>query len=84
MKNFETLRSTYGRMNSSDVDIYKDKDSVNILTNACPAQEISIFPLRAKNINNEWKVIVNVGNVFMQKVGLTKCRLTYFSSLLQF
>lgn len=67
----ENITNFYDKMNSS---ISANNESKNVTKNVCPTQEITLFPLRAKNQFGRWKIIVNVGSMFTQRVVATNCR----------
>lgn len=50
----------------------KDK-TFAFMQNVCPLQKMTISPLRAVNANGEWKIVVNIGDLFIQKVVVTMC-----------
>lgn len=50
----------------------KDK-TFAFMQNVCPIQKMTISPLRAVNANGEWKIVVNIGDLFIQKVVVTMC-----------
>ena len=79
MKNLENVRSLQLRLNSSsanDSDL-GEGDQVEAQYSSvkpCQTRTLTIRPLRAKNIDGQWKVIANIVGVIEQTVRINLCR----------
>ena len=74
IRNLENLRSVHLTLNSSVTNDRYYEDSTDSLDNSCESHQLTISPLRAKNINGEWKVVANIGDLFEQRITVTNCR----------